>query len=248
MTKLTNSPVARKEGSIAIKKDGTKVKMATIKLALEDYEFIIEEPPKGLGMSFTEYVRGKIEADMLKHQGRVTSSNLKSMMARDIYIKNKFYNDVHDRLAVAMNDWFKDQNINRGHLRTAIDTLAKIVDTISGSQNFAPDWDAILNDVMKNSITWREAEGNPLKESAANASDLLIVILKFFTRVRPTISECNSLIKTMRTLNYFDKMDTSLQPSEAALSMLSGKLACRDDPNRFQGWEDDDVQKPPWEE
>jgi len=246
MTKPTSSKVVRREGSIAIKKDGTKVKMITAKLAYEDYLFVVTSPPNGLGMGITNYLRGKIEEDMAKHSGVASSQNFGAVVARDVYIKNKFYNDIYDRIQVAMTDIFEDQGMNRGHLRTAISVLERILSSMDHTASYTPNWEVVLNDVSTSAPTWFEARGNSLRESAVNASDLLIVMLKFFTRVNPSVGEVRALVSTLKARNYFDKMD-DLKVSESAEANLAGTLMARDDSTRYQGWEDDDVDEAPWE-
>lgn len=246
MTKPTNSPIVDRIGSIAIKKDGSKVKMITAKLVYEDYLFVVNSPPDGLGMGITDYLRGKIEEDMANHSGVSSSQNFGAVVARDVYIKNRFYNDIYDRIQVAMTDIFEDQVMNRSHLRTAVSVLERILTSIDPAPFHAPNWEVVLNDVSNSAPTWFEAKGNALKESAVNASDLLIVMLKFFTRVNPSVGEVKALISTLKARNYFDKMD-DLKVSESAEANLAGTLMPRDDPSRYQGWEDDDVDEAPWE-
>lgn len=246
MTKPTSSKIIRREGSISIKNDGTKVKMITAKLAIEDFMFVISPPPKGLGMGITNYLRGKIEEDMNKHRGTTSSQNFGAVVARDVYIKNSFYNDIYDRLQVAMTDIFEEQGMNRSHLRTSVSVLERILGSIDPTPSYTPNWEVVLNDVSNSAPTWFEAKGNALRQSAVNASDLLIVMLKFFTRVNPSVGEVKALVSTLKARNYFDKMD-DLKVSESAEANLAGTLMAREAPDRYQGWEDDDVDEAPWE-
>lgn len=247
MTRVTNSPIVIRDGSISTKKDGTKVKMITAKLALEDVEFVTRPAPAGLGLGITAYLRGKIEEDMAKYRGRVKPSNYRSLVARDIYIKNKFYNDIYDRLEVTMNEILDDQNMNRNHLRHCLDMLEKLA--VEGQEpipSFVPDYAQIMVDIEANKPSWFETNGDPLKEAAVNATDLLIVILRFFTRVNPTIAEVKEWLSIFRRITLLDKLD-AMKTSESGEAMLSGKLIPRDDPTRFKGWEEDDITGAPWE-
>lgn len=247
MTKPTNSPVIDREGSIAIKKDGSRVKMISIKLVEEDWLFVVSKPPTGLGLGMTAYLRGKIEEDMAKYKGRMRPSNYVSLVSRDIYIKNKFYNDIYDRLEVTMNEILDDQNMNRNHLRHGLDMLEKLaVEGQDPIPSFVPDYAQVLVDIEANKPSWFETNGDSLKEAAVNATDLLIVILRFFTRVNPTIAEVKEWLSIFRRITLLDKLD-AMKTSESGEAMLSGKLMPRDDPARFKGYEEDGITGAPWE-
>jgi hypothetical protein len=249
MKKLTTSKIIRKEGSTSFKKDGTSTKQISVKLDLNEYYFIINKPPAGLGMGLTEFIRGKIQEEQKKRGFSTSSQDTMASAIRSAYMKGKFYNDVYDRLVVAMTDWYDDQAMTIRHIGLALDQLQNLSRMDEGLPPFTlPDWNQILNTVTaQDTMSWFAIKDDPIRRDAKNSIDLLKVILKFFTRANPNIAETRQFLKDFRNRTQLSKMDT-YKPTETGEQLLDTLLRPREDPNKFQGWEDDQLTTAPWEE
>lgn len=222
--------------------------MISVKLDINDYYFIVNKPPAGLGMGITEFIRGKIQEEQQRHGISTSSQNTMATAIRSAYMKGKFYNDVYDRLVVAMTDWYDDQAMTIRHIGLALDQLENISQLDQGLPPFTiPDWNRLLNTVTaQDTMSWFSIKDDPVRRDAKNGIDLLKVILKFFTRANPNVGETRHFLKDFRTRTELSKLD-SYKPTEDDEAHLNRNLRPRDDPNKFQGWEDDQITTAPWE-